>query len=289
MPHLLILGHGFSGAAIARRMARAGWAITATSTSEDGAARIRALGYETAVFNGRTPAAELAGAIARATHLVMCAAPEAQGDPLLRQHADDIARSASLGWLGYLSTVGVYGNTHGAWVDESCPVAPESDRARRRAHAERAWLDLGARSGKRVRIFRLPGIYGPGRSALDSVRDRTAKRIVKPGQVFNRIHVEDIALGVAAAMVRGGSHDVYNLTDDLPCPPQEVVEHAAALLGVAPPPEVPFEAARLSPMAASFYAENKRVSNARLKGDLGISLQYPTYREGLAAILAAGG
>lgn len=285
MTHILILGHGYSGAAIARRMKQAGWTITATSTSSDGADRIRALGNSAIVYDGTGPNPALASAIGRVSHLVMCAAPGADGDPLLRHHADDIARSGTLGWIGYLSTVGVYGNTHGAWVDESCPIDPGSERSRRRAAAEKAWRDLGARSGKLVRIFRLPGIYGPGRSALDSVRDGTAKRIVKPGQVFNRVHVEDIALAVGTAAMRGGNHDIYNLTDDLPCPPQEVVEHAAELLRLPPPPEIAFEHAQLSPMAASFYAENKRVSNARLKGDLGIRLIYPTYRQGLAAIL----
>jgi len=287
MPHLLVLGHGFSGAAIARRMARAGWRITATATSPAGAERIRALGHDAIVYDGSRWSDGLAAVLASATHLVDAAPPGDTGDPLLKWHAHDLAAATSLAWIGYLSTVGVYGNTNGAWVDESCPVAPGSDRSRRRAAAEAAWLDLGARTGKRVLVFRLAGIYGPGRSAIDNVRDGTARRIIKPGQVFNRIHVEDIALAVEAAVLRGGRHTVYNLADDYPCPPQEVIEHAAELLGVPPPPQVPFEQAQLSPMARSFYAENKRVTSARLKGDLGISLLYPTYREGLAAIAQA--
>jgi nucleoside-diphosphate-sugar epimerase len=287
MSHVLILGLGYSGAAIARRLAGARWSVTATSTTAAGAERIRSLGHEGLVYDGSAASAALAASIASATHLVMSAAPDALGDPLLRYHASDIARSTSLAWIGYLSTVGVYGTAHGAWVDESCPLDPGSDRSRRRAAAERAWLDLAADTGKRVLVFRLSGIYGPGRSAIDSMRNGTARRIIKPGQVFNRIHVEDIALCVEAAIRRGGHHDIYNVTDDYPCPPQEVIEHAAELLGLPPPPAIAFEEAELSPMARSFYAENKRVSNARLKGDLGIRLRYPTYREGLAAVLRA--
>jgi nucleoside-diphosphate-sugar epimerase len=173
-------------------------------------------------------------------------------------------------WIGYLSTVGVYGDHGGAWIDETTPATPMQERSRWRLAAEDKWLTLGQRSCKRAQVFRLPGIYGAGRSAIERVREGTAQRIVKPGQVFNRVHVDDI----------------YNVTDDEPAPPQDVIAYAAELLHMPAPPEIAFEDARLSPMAASFYAENKRVSNARMRNELGVTLKFPSYREGLQAILA---
>jgi nucleoside-diphosphate-sugar epimerase len=193
-----------------------------------------------------------------------------------------LADTSNLQWAGYLSTVGVYGDHDGAWVDEETPVDPQSKRSRMRVDAENAWLHRQAVVGFELGIFRLAGIYGPGRSALDKVRDGTARRIIKPGQVFNRIHVDDIGRVVAAAATRGAG-GVFNVSDDEPGPPQDVIAHAADLLGVDAPPEVLFEEADLSPMGRSFYGENKRVSNARIKQAFGPML-YPTYREGLAAL-----
>jgi nucleoside-diphosphate-sugar epimerase len=190
----------------------------------------------------------------------------------------------SVRWVGYLSTIGVYGDAGGAWIDEDTPARPGSARASRRIEAEAAWLDFGKRTGKRVQIFRLGGIYGPGRSAFDDLRAGSARRIIKPGQVFNRIHVGDIANVLVAAVGGRGRHSIYNVVDDEPGPPQDVVAYAAGLLGVPAPPEIPFEKAELSPMGRSFYSENRRVRNARLKEDLGVRLAYPSYREGLAAI-----
>ena len=212
--------------------------------------------------------------------------PDAGGDPAIVHHARDIEASPSIQWIGYLSTIGVYGDHGGAWIDETTPATPTHDRSRWRLAAEEAWRALGARSGKRCQVFRLPGIYGPGRSAIERVREGSARRIVKPGQVFNRIHVDDIAGALSAAMAGRGAHDVYNVTDDEPAPPQDVIAYAAALLHMPPPPEIAFEDAKLSPMVISFYAENKRVGNARLRDELGVKLKFPSYREGLQAILA---
>ena len=205
---------------------------------------------------------------------------------MLRHHSREIAKAHDVRWIGYLSTVGVYGDFGGAWVDEDTPPKPGSERTVRRLAAETAWRDFGANHDRAVRIFRLAGIYGPGRSAIDDLFAGTARRIVKPGQVFNRIHVEDIAAVLETAAANGGAHAVYNVTDNEPAPPQDVVAYAARLIGQDPPPETPFETAALSPMGFSFYSENRRVRNARLRDDLGVDLTYPSYREGLAAILA---
>ena len=213
--------------------------------------------------------------------------PGAAGDPVLAAFGETIAAAPHLRWIGYLSTIGVYGDHAGGWVDEATPPRPVSARSRERVAAEEAWASLGRASGKAVQVFRLAGIYGPGRSALDKLADGTAKRLVKPGQVFNRIHVDDIAAVLAASLDRPRAGAIYNVTDDEPAAAQDVVAHAAELAGVPPPPEIPFEEAELTPMARSFYGENKRVRNALIRDELGVRLAYPTYREGLAAIIHA--
>lgn len=288
MTHILFVGLGYSALALARQL-DSGWRITGTTTSDEGCDRVRQHGWDAAVFDGTRPSPALRAALATATHLVQSAAPDADGDPLLRQHADDVATTPRLRWIGYLSTVGVYGDHRGDWVDETTPLRPVSLRSRQRVAAEQQWLDLARRADKAVDIFRLAGIYGPGRSALDNLKAGTARRIIKPGQVFNRIHVDDIAGVLQAAIARpsDGASRIFNVTDDAPGPPQDVVAHAALLLGLPVPPDVPFEAAALSPMGRSFYGENKRVANAHAKAVLGWRPRYPTYREGLAAILAA--
>jgi nucleoside-diphosphate-sugar epimerase len=193
-----------------------------------------------------------------------------------------------LRWIGYLSTIGVYGDHQGRWIDEDCPVAPLSRESRYRVLAEAQWLEFGQAVGAPAHLFRLPGIYGPGgRSQIDALRAGRARRIVKPGQVFNRIHVDDLAETVIASMRRPGGSAVFNVTDDEPAPANDVVTHAARLLGIDPPPEIAFEDAELPPFAVHFYAECKRVRNQRIKQELGVTLRYPTYREGLAAVLAA--
>lgn len=289
MSELFCFGFGYSARALAARLKPAGWKISGTSTSSDGVAELERAGWPATLYDGSGPSAGVGKALQSATHVLISAPPKAVGDPVYMHHASDLARASNLQWVGYLSTIGVYGDRQGAWVDEECDVHPKNERSARRVIAEKAWLDFARSSGKRVEIFRLAGIYGPGRSAIDHIRDGTARRIVKPGQVFNRIHVEDIASVLAAAIAGRGHHTIYNVTDDEPAPPSDVILFAAQLLGQAPPPEIFFADAGLSPMAASFYAENKRVRNTRIKKDLGLTLLYPTYREGLRALAAEQG
>jgi len=286
MIKLFCFGLGYSAEALSRRVRPLGWHIAGTARTAQGAERISALGYDAFLFDGASRNPAVVTAMADATHILVSAGPDEQGDATLRWHADDIANAAGVRWIGYLSTIGVYGNTDGQWIDETVPANPGSERAKRRHAAEKDWLAFGEAHGKRVQIFRLGGIYGPGRSAIDDLREGTARRIVKPGQVFNRIHVDDIATTLLAAAEGRGSHTVYNVVDDEPTPSQEVICHAADLIGVTPPPEISVEEANLSPMGRSFYAENRRIRNHRLHDDLGIALAYPSYREGLAAILA---
>jgi nucleoside-diphosphate-sugar epimerase len=283
---LFCFGLGFSALGLARRLMARGWSVAGTTRSEDKAARLAGEGFEVHLFDRGRPLADPAAALAGASHLLSSVPPDRAGDPVLDHHRADIAAVETLDWLGYLSTTGVYGDRGGGWVDEDSERRPTSERGRRRAAAEDAWLELWERDGLPVHLFRLAGIYGPGRSALDNVRDGTARRVDKPGQVFSRIHVDDIAAALAASFARPRPGAAYNLCDDEAAAPEGVVAYAAELLGCEPPPLVPFEAAQLSDMARSFYRDNKRVSNARLKEELGVDLAYPTYRDGLRAILA---
>ena len=285
MSHLFCFGLGYSAGRIARRLANDGWHVTGTARTPAGIAAIAAQGYDALQFDGTQPSEAARNAMAKATHVLLSAPPDGSGDPILRHHERDLADAKSLRWIGYLSTLGVYGDSGGEWIDETAPTRSRSLRGQRRIAAEANWLDLGRRLGITTQAFRLAGIYGPGRSAIERLREGTAHRIVKPGQVFNRIHVDDIATTVCAAIARG-THDIYNVADDEPSPPQDVVSFAAELLQVPPPPEVPFADAKLTPMAVSFYADNRRVSNKRIRQDLGVALQFPTYREGLRAILS---
>ena len=284
--HLFCFGLGYSAGFLARRLTPQGWTISGTATTAEGASRLAAQGYRAAIFNGSAPDPDIASTLSDATHVLLSIPPTAGGDPALDAFEDALARSSKLNWIGYLSTVGVYGDAGGGWVDEETPTKPASERGRRRLNAEDQWLAFGQRTGKAVMIFRLPGIYGPGRSAIDDVKQGTARRIIKEGQVFNRIHVEDIAGTLEAAIARPHGGRIYNVTDDEPCPPQDVVAYAANLLGLPLPPPLDFATAALSPMARSFYSESKKVRNARIKNELGVSLAYPTYREGLAALAA---
>jgi nucleoside-diphosphate-sugar epimerase len=286
MSHLFCFGLGYSAQALGRQLSQQGWRVTGTARSSDGAKALSDAGFDAVVFDGLAPGPGVAEALRSATHVLVSVPPDADGDPALKRHARDIEASPSVQWIGYLSTIGVYGDHGGAWIDETTSAHPTSQRSRWRLAAEDAWLAIGARSGKRCQVFRLPGIYGPGRSAIERVREGSAQRIVKPGQVFNRIHVDDIAGALSAAIAGRGAHYIYNVTDDEPAPPQDVIAYAAELLHMPPPPEVAFEDAKLSPMAQSFYAENKRVGNARLRDELGVQLKFPSYREGLQAVLA---
>ena len=288
---LFCFGLGYSARALARPLIADGWRVAGTSRGEEGAEAIRALGAEAFVFAPDRPLGEPVRVLAGATHLLSSVPPEDSGDPVLAAHGGDIAGLGGLAWLGYLSATSVYGDRGGALVDESAPLAPSSARGRRRARAERQWLALWQAHGVPVHVFRLAGIYGPGRSALDQVRAGAARRIDKPGHVFARIHVDDIANALRASMARPHPGAIYNLCDDAPAPSAEVVAYACELLGVAPPPPVPFAEAQasMSAMAREFWADHRRIDNRRMHEELGVVLRYPSYREGLRAILAAGG
>lgn len=279
-------GMGYASTAAACAMqARAGERISIAGTVR--AAEAAAAGARLHVFDGSAPGPTLGEDLRAARSVVVSIPPDADGDPVLRHHRPDLDAARDLAWLCYYSTVGVYGDFGGAWVDEDAPTRPVNTRSQRRVEVEAQWRDYAARRGLPLLVLRLAGIYGPGRSAFDKLADGTARRIVKPGQVFNRIHVEDIGrvTALAAEARLGGT---FNLADDEPAPPQDVVAFAAALAGIEPPPEIPFATAEMSPMARSFYADNKRVTNARIKAALGIELIHPTYRHGLRAILETG-
>ncbi len=286
MPHLLCFGLGYSALATARRLAGMSWRISGTARSGEGVAAITAAGFTGFVFDGAGAGTGVSAALGDATHVLVSVPPGAAGDPVLVHLGSELGDARGIKAIVYLSTIGVYGDAGGSWVDETTPPNPQSERSRARLAAEQAWITFCRDKGYRLVILRLAGIYGPGRSAIDSLRAGTAKRIVKPGQVFNRIHVDDIAATAAAALGNPTARGIFNVADDEPSPSQDVIAHAAQLLGVAPPPEIAFADAQLSPMAASFYAENKRVRNHRLKTELGVALRYPTYRQGLAQILA---
>lgn len=286
--NLFVFGLGYSATAFVRRYRGRFACVAGTVRSLDKAERLRAEGIEVFRFSGDGADEGIADAFARAEAVLISVPPGPQGDPVLARYAEALASAPRLAWAGYLSTVGVYGDHGGAIVDETVPATPKSERSRERLAAENAWLAFGRRAGKAVHVFRLAGIYGPGTNALANLARGTARRVVKPGQVFNRIHVDDIAAALMASIERPRPGGVYNVADDEPAPPQDVIAHAAALLGVPAPPETPFDAAAMSPMAASFYAESKRVSNRLIKQELGWMPLYPSYREGLAALHAAG-
>jgi nucleoside-diphosphate-sugar epimerase len=273
---LFVFGLGFSGSEIARQARAAGWSVAGTVRGGDRAQQLAAEGIEAHLFDGTAtlPASAFIGT----THVLCTIAPGSTGDPVLGVCAPLLRE---VGWLGYLSTTGVYGDHRGGWVDETTPPSPGQPRSAGRLATERAWQAMGAT------LFRLPGIYGPGRSAIDQVKAGTARRIDKPDQVFSRIHVEDIAATVLAAIAHPSPGAVYNVADDLPASTADVIAYACELLAVPPPPLVPWAeiAPTMSAMARSFYAENRRVRNDRIKRELGVVLRYPTYREGLRAIL----
>ena len=274
---LLSIGHGFSARALAPLLLQNGWRIIGTTRSEEKAETLRSEGVDALVW----PGSDLP--IVDASHLLTSVAPGDDGDPVLSEHDDVLRRAEHMEWVGYLSTTGVYGDHKGGWVDETTPLTPATKRGKARVKAEAAWQDLGLP----LHIFRLAGIYGPGRGPFAKVRQGTARRIIKPGQVFSRIHVEDIGAVLEASIRQPNPGAVYNLCDDDPAPPEMVIEHAAELLGLPVPPAIPFEVVDMTPMARSFYAESKRVKNLRIKDELGVKLRYPNYRVGLAALLAA--
>lgn len=287
---LFCFGLGYTAGRLARDLLTDGWTVTGTCQTAARQAEWTAQGIEAFVFDEKSPLADAPAALAGTTHLLSSVPPVDGGDPVLMGHGGNIRALGDVQWAGYLSSTGVYGDTGGATVDERSPVNPTSERARRRAEAEARWLALAKDHGLPVHVFRLAGIYGPGRSALDLVRADGARRIEKPGHLFSRIHVDDIVTVLKASMSRPDPGAIYNVSDDEPAAAADVTQFACELLGTAPPPAIPFEEAEkeMSPMALSFWRDNRRVDNTRIKEELGVALAYPNYRAGLQAVLAAG-
>lgn len=284
---LFVFGYGYSAQALARRLKPQGWDVAATCRTDEDAPAMAALGIEPAPLTRPDAVAAQAGG---AQAILVTAAPGPDGCPGLAALAPALARAQAFpDWIGYLSTTGVYGDRQGGWVNEKSPLAAQSLEGARRVGAERDWRQMSLGLGLTVTVFRLPGIYGPGRSVLDRLRKGEARRISAPGQVFSRIHVDDLAAGLAASIARPRAGAAYNLCDDEPAPNSDVIAFGASLLGVAPPPQIALEKAGLSPAGRRFYAESKRVSNALAKAEFGWRPAYPTYREGLRAILDGGG
>jgi nucleoside-diphosphate-sugar epimerase len=282
---LFCFGLGYTAGVLARRLMAQGWSVRGTSRSAAKCGDLAEQGIRAWVFDRDRPLADPATALDGVTHILSSVPPDAAGDPVLDHHGDDIAAGAkTLQWVGYLSTTGVYGDRGGGPVDEASERRPSTVRGKRRVAAEDGWCELWRDHGVGVQLFRLAGIYGPGRNALATVKRGQARRIVKPGQVFSRIHVDDIAAILEASIDRPNPGAAYNLCDDEAAPSQDVIAYACELLGVEPPPEIPFDEAELSEMARSFYAENKRVVNGRIKRELGITLTYPDYRAGLRTL-----
>lgn len=281
MPHLFCFGLGYSARVLCRRLLSDGWSVSGTSRSEEGCQRLRQMGVSAHRFDG-TQALD-AAVFETVTHVLGSAPPEDEGDGALRWHADALTALGQEGqivWTGYLSTTGVYGDHQGGWVDEDTPPAPDLGRSRRRLMAERQWQGLCPSA----HIFRLAGIYGPGRNPLLQVQAGKARCIIKENQWFCRIHVDDIASVVEASIRKPDAGRIYNVCDDLPAPPQDPIRFAASLLKAPAPPEIPFDQADLSPMAKTFYADSRRVRNNRLKEELGVRLAYPSYKEGLQTL-----
>ncbi len=288
-PHLFCFGLGYSAGVLARRLRGEGWLVSGTCRRESDRQALAACSVRAYRFDRDHPLEDAGAALSGATDVLISVPPDARGDVVYDRHGEDIAALRGLRWVGYLSTTGVYGDTCGLEVDEGAPLRPTSDRSRRRVEAERLWLELVGSRGLPVHVFRLAGIYGPGRSVLDQVRAGAARRIDRPGQAFSRIHVDDIASILRASMAHPVPGRIYNVCDDEPAKQSDVVAFACELLGVSPPPLLPLEEAEreMSPMALSFWRDNRRVSNGRIKRDLGIRLRYPDYRAGLRAILEA--
>jgi nucleoside-diphosphate-sugar epimerase len=283
---LFVFGLGYTAQHFVRFVGSHFSHVAGTVRSSDKADRLRHDGLSAHALDASGD--KLAFDVAAADAILISAGPDENGDPFLHRFEPVIAQAKRARWIGYFSTTGVYGNQDGAWTDEAVTPAPANSRNRRRVAAEQNWLSFGANAGIPAHVFRLSGIYGPGRNPLVNLARGSAHRIIKPGQVFNRVHVDDIAATLLASMAKPNPGAIYNVSDDEPSPPQDVVEFAAAIVGVEPPEAVPFEAAQMSPMAREFYGESKRISNRRIKQELGVELRYPTYREGIRALYDAG-
>lgn len=285
---LFCFGLGFSAQALIRHLHVADWHSGGTVRDPAKAAALRTQGVDALEWPGGALSPKVEAALKQATHVLVSVPPGEGGDPVFAAAADIIRQSGNLQWLGYLSTTGVYGDTGGKMVDETTPVNPSSPRSERRVAAENDWLGLHRKNDVPVHVFRLAGIYGPGRSPFNAIRQKTAKRINRPGHAFSRIHVDDIGRILAASIQRPNPGAIYNVCDNEPAPPAEVTEYACHLLDVAPPPLEDFETVkdRMSPMALSFWNDNRRVDNSRIRHELGVKLAYPDYRSGLHAVLA---
>lgn len=281
--HLLALGCGYSATRLARRLLRDGWAVSGTARTEAKCNSLQKEGISPWLFDGSAPLP--LKVFAGVTHVLVSIPPGEDGDRSLALHRETLASSPALEWTCILSATGVYGDSKGEWITEDFPPAPLTAANRRRLAMERGWLEFGRGTGKPVQIFRLPGIYGPGRSPFARLRAGTAKRITKEGQVFNRIHADDIGSACLLGMARPAAGPVFHLADGIPAPAEEVLAYAAALLGMDPPPAIPLEEAGLPPMAAHFYAECKRLDITRARKELGFEPEYPDYKAGLQAIL----
>ena len=277
---LLSFGHGFSAQALSRLLVPQDWRVIGTTRSEDKAVALMNSGVEPRIW----PGADMAPALNAATHILISAAPDEDGDPVLAKLETEITkRAGQFEWVGYLSTTGVYGDHQGDWVDENSPLTPATQRGIARVKAEAAWAAI---PDLPLHIFRLAGIYGPGRGPFAKVRSGTARRIIKEGQVFSRTHVADIARILQASIQQPNPGAAYNVCDDDPAPPEDVIAYAAKLLGMPIPTAEDFATAEMTAMARSFYAESKKVRNDRIKDELGVELLYPDYRSGLKSLFA---
>lgn len=285
--HLFCFGYGYTGDFLGDRLLREGWRVSGTTRDNDKKAALRARGVKAWLFDYQKPLGDPAAFLDGVTHLLISTPPDDDGDPAFNIHANDILAVPTLRWVGYLSSTSVYGDRGGNIVDESVVAEPSSKRGSRRARAEAQWIALFQSHHLPVHIFRLAGIYGPGRSALDTIRAGLARRVDKPGQIFSRVHIDDIVDVLLASMARPNPGAIYNVADDCPAPSHEVIAHACEMLGMPVPPLIPYEDADLTPMARSFYSDNKRISNERIKNELGVTLKYPDYKSGLRACIAA--
>ncbi|MGB0719952.1 MAG: SDR family oxidoreductase [Bdellovibrionales bacterium] len=286
-PKVFCFGYGYSCDYLGHDLSQQGWRVAGTTRDSGKRDILKARGIDAHLFDYERPLPDPAYILRDVTHIVISTPPGDDGDPAFLMHAQDMLQLPSLQWVGYLSTTGVYGDRNGEWVDEDSELRPNSKRGSRRVRAEEQWLSLLKTHRLPVHVFRLAGIYGPGRSALDTIRAGVARRIDKPGHAFSRIHVEDIARVLIASMGKPNPGAVYNLCDDLAVPSHEVIAHACELLARPVPPLIPFDEADMSPMARSFYADNKRVKNDRIKRELGVDLKYKNYIDGLQACLDA--
>jgi hypothetical protein len=285
---LFCFGYGYTCEFLAHALMQTGsWNIGGTTRDPEKRTFLRSRGVKAHLFDYEHPLGDPYFILDGTTHLLISTPPDDMGDPTFNMHAEDILRIPTLEWVGYLSTTGVYGDRDGGTVDEYSEIRPNSKRGSRRVRAEQEWYSLFQHYNLPLHIFRLAGIYGPGRSALDSVRAGVARRINKPGQVFNRIHVEDIVQVLMASMVKPNPGAAYNLADDDPVPSWQVITYACEILGLTPPPIIPYNEADMAPITRSFYSDNKRVLNNRIKRELGVNLKYPDFRKGIDACLEA--